>query len=73
MAILIDSFHDGFQLIKSIIPQFVKGLNSHSVRICKCLEIVGLAESKLAAMAPAVMDCEATKSRMALLVGSAIA
>ena len=39
----------------------------------RCFETVGLAVSKLAAMAPAVIAWEATSSRMALLVGSAIA
>ena len=34
---------------------------------------VGLAVSKFAAIAPAVMDCEATSTSIALLVGSAIA
>jgi hypothetical protein len=34
---------------------------------------VGRAESKLAAIAPAVIDCAATNRSMALLVGSAIA
>jgi hypothetical protein len=37
------------------------------------LETVGLAVSKLAAMAPAVSDWEATIRRIALLVGSAMA
>jgi hypothetical protein len=37
------------------------------------LETVGLAVWKLAAIAPAVMDWEATNRRMALLVGSAMA
>src|SRR5690606_39754936 len=46
---------------------------SHSVRICRCLDTVGLEESKLEAIAPAVMDCEASSSRMARRVGSAMA
>jgi hypothetical protein len=33
--------------------------------------MVGLAESKFAAMVPAVMDYEATSRRITLLVGSA--
>jgi len=38
-----------------------------------CLETVGLAVAKLEAIAPAVMDCEATSRSIALLVGLAIA
>jgi len=34
---------------------------------------VGLAVSKFDAIAPAVIDCEATNINMALLVGSAMA
>jgi hypothetical protein len=38
-----------------------------------CFEMVGLAVLKLAAIAPAVRDCEANRSSIDLLVGSAIA
>jgi hypothetical protein len=41
--------------------------------MCKCLETVGRAVSKRAAMAPAVIDSVASKRRIARLVGSAIA
>jgi hypothetical protein len=37
------------------------------------LDTVGRAVSKLAAIAPAVIDCEAISIRIARLVGSAIA
>jgi hypothetical protein len=47
--------------------------NSHSVSICRCFETVGLAVSKFEAIAPAVIDCEATNSSIALRVGSAMA
>src|SRR5690606_8464551 len=41
--------------------------------MCRCLDTVGRAVSKLDAIAPAVIDCEATNRSMLLLVGSAIA
>jgi hypothetical protein len=43
------------------------------VSICRCFDTVGLAVSKFEAIAPAVIDCEATNISMALLVGSAMA
>jgi hypothetical protein len=48
-------------------------IKSHAVSICKCFETVGLAVPKFEAIAPAVIDCEATNKSMALLVGSAMA